>query len=147
MYNFPPDVKAAMEKAVAPLAVYQFLDRRVRTLILSAGFLSMFNLKTHEEGYYLMDNDMYRDSHPDDIPRIASEAVRFATGEIPIYKVIYRSRINGEYHIIHAQGEHVTAENGERIAYVWYFDEGLYTDVASTTGGIELGYDTALKES
>ena len=147
MYTFPPDVKAAMEKAVAPLAVYQFLDRRVRTLILSEGFLRLFNLKSHEEGYYLMDNDMYRDSHPDDIPRIASEAVRFATGEIPIYKVIYRSRINGEYHIIHAQGEHVIADNGEQIAYVWYFDEGPYSEVASTTGGIELGYDTALKDA
>lgn len=147
MYNFPPNVKASMEKTVAPIAVYQFLDKRVRTLIVSAGFLKMFNLKSHEEGYYVMDNDMYRDTHPDDIPRIASEAVRFATGEIPVYKVIYRSRVNGEYHIIHAQGEHVTAENGERIAYVWYFDEGLYSDIASTTGGIELGYDTALKES
>ena len=147
MYNFPPNVKAAMEKSVAPIAVYQFLDRRVRTLIVSAGFLKMFNLKSYEEGYYVMDNDMYRDTHPDDIPRIASEAVRFATGEVPIYKVIYRSKVNGEYHVIHAQGEHVTTETGEQIAYVWYFDEGLYTDVASTTGGIELGYDTALKNS
>lgn len=136
-----------MENAVAPIAVYQFLDRRVRTLVLSSGFLNMFNLKSYEEGYHLMDTDMYHDTHPDDIPRIASEAVRFATGEIPSYKVIYRSRINGEYHIIHAQGEHVTVENGEQIAYVWYFDEGLYSDIASTTGGIELGYDSALKES
>ena len=146
MYRFPPNIKAAMEQSVVPIAVYQFINKRVRTVLLTAGFIEMLGLKSFEEGYELMDTNMYRDTHPDDIPRIASEAIRFATNEIPVYKVIYRSKINGEYHIIHAEGRHVTTEEGERLAYVWYFDEGLFSEASGTKGGIELGYEDKLEE-
>ena len=146
MYSFPPNIKVAMEQSVVPIAVYQFINKRVRTVLLTAGFIEMLGLKSFEEGYELMDTNMYRDTHPDDIPRIASEAIRFATNEIPVYKVIYRSKINGEYHIIHAEGRHVTTEEGERLAYVWYFDEGLFSGAGGTKGGIELGYEDKLKE-
>ena len=135
MFKFPPEQQYSMERSIAPIAVYQFINKRVKTLLLSAGFMEMFGFSTYEEGYHVMDNDMYRDAHPDDVPRIANEALRFARNEIPVYKVIYRSKLNGEYHIIHAQGKHVTMPSGERLAFVWYFDEGLYSEIFGNQGG------------
>ena len=147
MFKFSPEQQYSMERSVAPIAVYQFINKRVKTLLLSAGFLEMFGFSTYEEGYYVMDNDMYRDAHPDDVPRIANEALRFARNEIPVYKVIYRSKLNGQYHIIHAQGKHVTMPSGERLAYVWYFDEGLYSEIFGNQGDFDLRYNRILKAS
>jgi diguanylate cyclase (GGDEF)-like protein len=147
MYNFTPEQQYALEKSVAPIAVYQFINKRVKTIMLSAGFLELFGFKTFEEAYHVMDNDMYRDTHPDDAPRIASEAVRFAKDEIPNYKVIYRSMLNGEYHIIHAEGKHIVMPTGERIAFVWYFDEGPYSEIFGNQGQFDLRYNRILKAS
>ena len=147
MFRFSPEQQASMERSVAPIAVYQFINKRVKTILISAGFLEMFGFDTYEEGYRVMDNDMYKDAHPDDVPRIASEAVRFAKNEIPIYKVIYRSKLKGEYHIIHAEGQHVTMPTGDTIAFVWYFDEGLYSDIFGNQGAFDLRYNRILKAS
>ncbi len=126
-YRFAPEVKAQMEASPVPFAVYQFIDRRVATLVLSAGFCELFGYDDRAEAYYLMDNDMYHASHPDDAARIADAAFRFATegGE---YNVVYRTQVSqpGEYIVIHAQGRHVYPEAGVRLAYVWYTGEGEY---------------------
>ena len=128
-YQFDPAVKSSLENSPVPFAVYQFIDRRVNTLILSKGFLDLFGFEDREEAYFVMDNDMYRSTHPDDMSRIADAAFRFATegGE---YNVVYRSRAenNGRVTVIHAQGRHVYTETGERLAYVWYAVEGDYEE-------------------
>ena len=70
-YQFDPAVRSSLENAPVPLAVYQFIDRRVVTLILSKGFLDLFGFEDREEAYFVMDNDMYRSTHPDDMSRSA----------------------------------------------------------------------------
>ena len=126
-YQFDPAQQAAMEASPIPFAVYQFIDKRVVTIALSAGFLELFGYDDLKKAYYVMDNDMYCMDHPDDVARIADEAIRFATegGE---YNVAYRTKMKdtGLYHIIHARGKHVYTETGVRLAYVWYTDEGIY---------------------
>ena len=124
-YRYNPVERAFLENSMIPCAVYQYVDERVVTLVLSKGFLDLFELEEGEEAYALMDNDMYRLSHPDDIPRIKEVAASFAE-ERSGYNVVYRSRKNGEYHIIHAFGQHFYPEPGVRLAMVWYVDEGLY---------------------
>jgi len=84
---------ALIETSPVPLAVYQFLDNRVVTIALSRGYCQLFGFKTKEEAYFITDNDMYRDCHPDDISRTADAAVTFAKEEAG-YDVIYRSKIN-----------------------------------------------------
>ena len=51
--------------------------------------------------------------------------MRFAT-EGGTYDVVYRSKVNGVYCIIHATGEHIYAEDGTRLAIIWYVNEGEY---------------------
>ena len=127
-YQFDPAVKSSLENSPVPFAVYQFIDRRVNTLILSQGFLDLFGFEDREEAYFVMDNDMYRSTHPDDMSRIADAAFRFAT-EGGRYEVVYRMKAwrSSTYKIVHSIGEHVFTDTGERLAFVWYTDEGLRT--------------------
>lgn len=125
-YEFDETFRKIVESSCIPFAIYQFLDQRIVTLLLSDGFCELFGLESEEAGH-LLDQDMYRDAHPDDVARIASLAYTFATegGE---YDVVYRNRAPGEkeYRVIHAQGRHVYTDEGVRLAVIWYTDEGSY---------------------
>lgn len=132
-----------MESSPIPFAVYQFIDKRVVTLVLSEGFCKLYGY-SREECYDLMNNDMYRDIHPDDAARIAEAGFRFATDEQP-YNVVYRAKLNNEYRIIHARGEHVLTENGVRLAFIWYTDEGRYLEGTSFfDNGLDKSFTEAL---
>jgi EAL domain-containing protein (putative c-di-GMP-specific phosphodiesterase class I) len=127
-----------LERLRQPFAIYQFVDKRVATLVLSDGFCKLFGYDDRAQAYFDMDNNMYRDTHPDDAARIANAALRFATkgGQ---YEVVYRSKMKdtSDYRIIHAYGEHVFTDDGVRLAHVWYSDEGIYRE-GQAQQGIEL---------
>ena len=127
-YVFDETAKKTLEELRAPLAVYQFLNKRVVTLLLSDGFCELLGVEDREQAIYLMDHNMYETTHPDDRARVADAALRFAA-ECGKYDVVYRSRTcnSKDYRIMHAVGEHVITEEGVRLAYVWYTDEGDYT--------------------
>ena len=128
-YRFSPAELKLIERTPAPLAVYQFLDRHVVTLALSQGFCELFGYGDDRAGAYRdMDHDMYRDTHPDDVARIADAALRFATDASDRYEVVYRTKAStaSGYRIIHAQGAHRFTSDGTRVAWVWYTDEGAY---------------------
>ncbi len=126
-YQYKTNELALIEESCIPFAVYQFLDRRVVTIALSAGFCELFALDDKKAAYELMDNDMYRDVHPDDVSRISDAALDFAINGGD-YNIWYRSARNGEYRIIHAYGKHVYKENGVKLATIWYNDEGPYSE-------------------
>ena len=140
--------KAVIENLCVPMAVYQFTEKRVVTLALSKGFLDLYGCEDKDFAYYLMDNDMYRDAHPDDVARIANAAVRFAT-EGGDFDVVYRTKTlkDDGYRIIHSFGKHVVTDDGVRLAYVWYSDEGLYSDdLPSNEPGLNRSFSTSLHE-
>ena len=146
-YQLHPRDFALIENSQVPVAVYQFIDKRVVTLALSAGFCELFGLDDRAEAYDVMDNDMYRDAHPDDVSRIAEIAFRFATegGE---YNAIYRSRARGEYFIVHARGRHIYTDTGVRLAVVWYADEGPCTSEGAVfESRLNQSYNRALREN
>ncbi len=147
-YQFDDKEKAILEELRVPLAVYQFVDKKVVTLALSAGFVELLGFSDKADAYQLMDHDMYRDTHPDDKARIANAAFRFAT-EGGRYEVIYRSRQpdSKEYRVLHAAGEHVTTKTGVRLAYIWYTDEGAYAaDAVGNLPEINTSFSKALHE-
>ncbi len=126
-YEYDSAEFSLLEKSQVPFAIYQFLNKRVVTLVLSQGFLDMFGYDDRADTYELMDNDMYRETHPDDVADIADAAYRFAVDEAP-YDVVYRSKKYGEYRIVHAHGRHIFKENGVRLAFVTYADLGPYIE-------------------
>lgn len=132
-YQFSENEQKVLETLPQALAVYQFVDKKVVTLALSQGFLDLFGYTDSKKAYYDMDHDMYKVVHPDDVARISDAAFRFAT-ETEEYDTIYRSKNKekNNYRIIHANGKHVYLENGVRLAYIWYFDEGDYIEGTSS---------------
>jgi hypothetical protein len=97
-YQFEEQELKLIEGSSIPCAVYQFIDKRVVTIALSSAFCEMLHYEPMEEAYRLMDNDMYRDAHPDDVARIADAAFRFATdgGE---YNVAFNAQKTAEYKV------------------------------------------------
>ena len=128
-YRYCDEELKLMENSPVPFAVYQFINKRVITIILSQGFIDLFGYEDmkKEDVYALMDNNMYRDTHPDDMASLGDAAYRFAT-DGGAYDVIYRSKKHGEYRIIHSYGRHIHKEDGTRLAFVWYTDQGAYVD-------------------
>ena len=136
-----------IEASPIPFAVYQFVSRRVVTLALSAGFCRLFGYEERALAYHDMDEQMYVDTHPDDVSRISEAAVLFATRD-GRYDVIYRSRNRrGDgYRLIHAVGEHTSADDGSRIACVWYTDEGEYREgVIDRNGSLNRSLSGAIR--
>ncbi|MDT3843194.1 MAG: EAL domain-containing protein [Bacillota bacterium] len=128
-FRYSEEERAFLEKSDVPYAIYQFINKRVITIVLSQGFIDLFGYSDMEKQdvYDLMDNNMYRDTHPDDMATLGDAAYRFAT-EGSSYDVIYRTKRDGRYRIIHAYGRHIYKENDVRLAFVWYTDQGEYTD-------------------
>ena len=153
-YRMSEEQLAIIEACCVPMAVYQFVDGRVVTLALSAGFLALFGLDDRAAAYALMDNDMYRDTHPDDKARAANTALCFARkgGD---YDCVYRTLVRGEWRMVHARGKHITTPEGVRIAVIWYADEGsvgndnALSDVLESEAGTQLGriLSQALREN
>lgn len=117
---------SVLASSCIPVAVYQLLNKRVATVLVSDGFCSLMGYCSHEEAAAAMDANMYERTHPDDVARVANATYLFAT-QGGTYEVIYRSRdiASGKgYRIVHAQGKHVYDQSGTRYAVVWYMDEG-----------------------
>ncbi len=147
-YRYSDEECARLEASPIPLAVYQYLDGQVATLILSDGFCALFGYKDRSEAYFDMDHNMYLSAHPDDLARLSEAAKRFVAGEGK-YEIIYRTRIKhgSDFRIIHAQGEHFQAASGVRLALVWYTDEGLYSPLTEINGaGLSRSLNNALWE-
>ena len=151
-YHYGAKELKFIEESPVPIAVYQFVDKRVVTIAISKGAVETFGLDSLEDAYYLMDNDMYRDVHPDDIAMIADAAVRFATigGE---YDVVYRTRVNGKYLILHAIGYHFYTETGEKLAvHKWKFmgitfsNNETYDDIVNSMNELKQMRENNLNE-
>lgn len=123
-FRLPNMLKEAVKASPVPFAIYEFASQKVKTVALSQGFLDLFGLRSYEEAVALMDNDMYRDAHPEDVARIADLAYDFvANGEE--YTAVYRNKTSRQqdYHIIHADGKRIHLQGKDNLFVVWYMDE------------------------
>ena len=126
-YCFAKDQRALMEGLSVPFAVYQFIDNKVVPVVLSEGFCELFAYPDLTIAYQEIERGMYREIHPDDANRIENAAIHFATkgGD---YEIVFRMKKYkiDQYSVIHSKGKHVVMEDGTKLAYIWYTDEGLY---------------------
>ena len=125
-YVFDKKIKEVLESSCVPFAIFQFLDDRVVTHVITDGFLDIVGLD-RKQAYDQMENHLYDNDHPDDVARIGNATLDFASGKGD-FNIVYRTMTPDGYHILHARGKHVNAPTGERLAVVWYSDEGPYSD-------------------
>ncbi|MBQ9573445.1 MAG: EAL domain-containing protein [Acidaminococcaceae bacterium] len=115
-------------------------------LVISAGFCNLYGI-AKEEAYELMSHNMYRDIHPDDKDRLIAAVSRFATEDVGL-KVVYRIKTakRKDYMVVHIQGEHFIAEDGERLAIVWYTSEGFYSSDDEGESALARSFNVMLRE-
>ena len=147
-YEFSKEQRQFIERMRQPFAVCQFLDKRVETLAVSDGFCELFGYKDRAEAYLGMNQNMFRDTHPDDAAKFTNAILRFAAGGGRL-EVIYRAKKNDAsgYSVIHLIGERVTAEDGSQLAHIWFMEEGDY-DKYNVGNGSEVNrvFNKALHE-
>lgn len=127
-FSFDQRTQEILEHLTIPFAIYQYVDKRVVTIAISQGFCDEFGFQKLEDAYEVMDNDMYRATHPDDKTRVADAAYRFAAFDIP-YDIVYRTRTlkDPDYIILHAYGKSIYPKPGVRLCLTWYAYEGQYS--------------------
>lgn len=123
-YRFDEKSLSIIEKSCIPYAVFQLMKNRIVTIAISDGFCDLFEID-RQTARDQLDNHIYDNDHPDDIARLGDAGLNFAA-EGGDYNIVYRSKIGGAYRIIHARGKHIYTEEGDRLAVVWYTDEGPY---------------------
>lgn len=116
-----------MENSPIPFAIYQRVDGKVVTVVMSEGFLELSGYEgmDKKEIYDLVDSDIYRLVHPDDLASVGDEVERFLT-ESGVFDVIYRQKRYEEYRVVHLCGRHIYKEDGTRLAVIWYTDQGVF---------------------
>ena len=147
-YQFTDNERAILEVIPTPLAIYQYVEGHVYTLALSDGFLNMFGYEDRAEAYRIMNEDVFYNTHPDDVMRVKDAVRRFITDD-ERYEVIFRAKKNTgpEQRIAHAIGEHVFTPSGARLAYVSFTDEGAYTEEDETQAtSLNRAFNEALHE-
>ncbi len=125
-YVFDKKTKEILESSCVPFAIFQFLDNRVVTHIITDGLCEIVGLD-REQAYDQMENHLYDVDHPDDVARLGNAVIEFASGKGD-FNIVYRTMTKSGYHILHARGKHVNTPTGEQLAVVWYSDEGPYSD-------------------
>ena len=106
------------------IAIYQFLDGKVKTICVSDGMYEMGHCadETDKESFLRrLNTNMYRTTVLEDAVRVAAEARRFAI-EGGKYEVIYREKVNRQpyYTLTHSVGYHYYLSDGQRIAIIIY---------------------------
>lgn len=126
-YRYSAEELKLLENSSIPFGIHQVIDNKVVTIVLSEGFFELSGYKgmDKEEIYDLMDKDMFRDVHPDDLATLNDAVYRFVM-ESGIYDIMFRLKRDGEYRIIRSYGNHIYKENGTRLAFITYTDQGVF---------------------
>lgn len=115
------------------------MEGRVTALLVSDGFCDLFDTD-RESAIDQLNNHTYDVDHPDDVARLGEAGLAFAI-EGKDYDVVYRTSSKKGYKIIHSRGKHIYTKSGERLAVIWYIDEGMYQDDNKSV------YDQAVENS
>lgn len=123
-YQFGDLERNVLEGLNIPMAIYQLVDKRVVTLLVTDGLCRTLGME-RKDTIKLLDNDMYRDTHPDDKARVADAAYKFASGG-ESFDCVYRtlSHSLGDYVIVHSHGEHFVTPDGSMLSSTVYMLEG-----------------------
>ena len=134
-YQYSPETRSVLESLQQPLAVFQYIDGHVVTLVVSDGFCRLFGYADRRQAMSGMDHDMFGYTHPDDRAQLSESTRRFAEKDEP-FDVVYRTRagVASDYRVVHARAKHVFPEKDVRLAHVWYMDEGMYVEGEESAG-------------
>lgn len=121
MYQFDHTIRELLEKQEMALAVYQVVDRKVVTVLVSDGFCKMRS-DTREHLTSALDSSMFDRVDERDAGMLAQKGKEFANHEAP-YDVFYHvGGANEVMKLIHTVGFWQTMDDGTELAFLYYTD-------------------------
>ena len=90
-YEFPELVRKNIEQSDFPIAIYQMIDGKLKTILVTEGLIKMQGMDRDSLIAYL-DTDMYDRILSEDVLRIKDDARRFLS-EGKTYNTVYRQKI------------------------------------------------------
>ena len=78
-YRYSDEELKLLENSPIPFTIYQRVDGKVVTVVMSEGFLELSGYEgmDKKEIYDLVDSDIYRLVHPDDLASVGDAVDRF----------------------------------------------------------------------
>ena len=120
-FIFREEQKEAYERLILPVGVFQLVNDKIITLVVSDGLCEMFEVGRLALTEHF-DSDMFGNVHPDDVEMLAEVGYRFAREECD-YDVTFRTRFHGEeYHNLHVIGKFQNVSEDTRVAFLVYTD-------------------------
>ncbi len=109
-----------LEASELPLAVYDYVDGKVVTVLVSDGLCKMKHMERDELVLRFTDS-MFNLVHPDDAGKLARLGDAFAKKEAG-YDVLYRTRstIDSDYYICHTTAYWQKVASGHELAFFFY---------------------------
>lgn len=134
-YQFTSEERRIYEGMTIPFVIYQYVNLRTVAILVSDGYCKLA-MQSREDALHLLNTDMYRDTHPDDVARVSDEANRMAA-EGGVYDVVYRTYVETlhDYAVVHAHSDVVTTADGQRLFFTTYLDETSYARADSNQLG------------
>ena len=90
-YSFTKEQRTLLEGIQVPFAIYQYLNGKIETLVLSEGFCEISGYRDLAEAYEERNRERHPEIHPDDLSRVEEAFSRFVM-DGGRYDVIYRKR-------------------------------------------------------
>ena len=138
-YKFDANTQRILENSVVPIGVYQLVDDRVVVLDVSVGLCQLFGYANRAEAVEKMNRDLYWNVHPDDAKRVEEAVARFALKDEP-FNLVVRARTGEGDRLIHIRGKYIVTPTGERLAVMWYIDEGTVAlDAKAAASEVRIG--------
>ena len=124
-FNFPPETRLELECSKIPLAVYQYIDGRIKAILVSDGLLALQGPGiTRDALLERISTDLYKNIHRDDLPELAKNLKAFLRNRDSRFDVVYREKLYGksEYRTVHSIAYHRYPDKDTEYAVVLYDD-------------------------
>ncbi len=131
MYSFPEEIRKAYEAQPVALVYDQLIDGKVVPLLVSDGFCELVGMN-RERAMAWFREGQYERIHPDDVGRIVRISKEFAAHRSD-YDLVFRSRHEDGYHVIHAVGKWQIMPDGTELALLTYSDLTANSDAVTGT--------------
>ena len=122
VYKFSDDVRDFYEKMPFPMAIYQTIDGKTKTVLVTDRMCEFYQM-TREELIESLDTSMFEFTHPEDAPLAAYAGQEFVKNNAP-YSVRLRIKLRGMeyYHVVHSIADKVTMPDGTVLGFFLYTD-------------------------
>lgn len=137
-YELSQDIRKAYESLSVAMAIYQFVNDKCVTLLVTDGLCKLFGTERAALTYEF-DTDMFGRLHPDDVEMLANLGMNYAihgTNYDTVVRIM-RPDKNG-YMLLHTTARPVILDDGTRIDFF------TYADVTNIDMGIRNSFDATL---